>query len=180
MAAAEAAEKHIPWPLLWRSSFRRCWLGRSSSLQRLTALKLPVTCPNPATPSSSNPINGWANRSPLLRYLDNPSPLSHGRWLVLLVHTDCPDCRGRHGPLPPPLLPLRPPRACRSPSHSSSSPPALTTPVLPASPNITLLQLPTTHDWFASTPTAIQLTDGIVTRVLSAAQAADPAVAMRD
>ncbi len=122
----------------------------------------------------------WLSKPfPLLRYLDNPSPLTRGRWLVLMVHTDCPDCQAAMARYRAAAATMPAQAATRSIAFlivpSSPNDPALS-----PSPNITLLKLPTSHDWFASTPAALQFTDGIVTRVLPSAQADDPALALHD
>lgn len=104
-------------------------------------------------------------RFPLLDYIDIGDKLKEGRWLVLLYHHDCPDCR----------------QAIENLSHEKSFKGEETRVALIEVPpygdtktrvalseiRVTLGRLDETRDWFVSTPTKAWLDSNEVRAVTS-------------
>jgi methylamine utilization protein MauE len=104
--------------------------------------------------------SGWANKPfALASHIDGDAQLANGRWIVLLVHHDCDQCIAavpqyeaaipQDGNTKLAVIEM-PPYAGPSEGFAPSSAVALTG------------RLDTTRDWFATTPVAILLDNGIV------------------
>jgi hypothetical protein len=105
----------------------------------------------------------WVGRRcPILKYTDIGDELSHGSWLVVLYHHDCPRCRE--------LVPEYEGRA----AASAADPTAPKTAFVAVPPHGDLLwqfdpdspcrlgRLKDTKTWFVTTPAVLRLQDGVV------------------
>jgi hypothetical protein len=96
----------------------------------------------------------WPNRPfPLLDEIDGSAPLRDGRWLVILYHFDCSDCRA--------AIPAYEALADRVHIAFVAMPPLGPSPVAD-SPAYLSLTLRPDHEWFATTPLVAALQDGSV------------------
>jgi len=96
-------------------------------------------------------------RFPLLDYIDIGDKLKEGKWLVMLYHHNCPNCREAiHG------LRLLAEQAGVHSVAMIEMPPYLKSPSGFGSREVTLLhgRLSDRHKWFAETPFVLTLQDG--------------------
>jgi hypothetical protein len=142
-------------------SRRRLILAASTAILSSAALWTIYSLHTPAAASASPLViepNDWLNKPfTLLDELPRSAPLRSGRWMLLIYHDDCDDCRQ--------AIPIY--RA----AHGSTcrlallALPPITTPATDW-PDSLRLTLNPDQNWFATTPLAFALQDG---RVLASA-----------
>jgi uncharacterized membrane protein YoaK (UPF0700 family) len=101
------------------------------------------------------PMDWLGKPLPIASHINIGSQIAHGRWLILLVHHDCEDCRAAiarfqaMGTSAPPLAVIE------MPPYADAGEKLVDAPTI-------LGRLDTSHDWFATTPVALRLEDGTV------------------
>jgi len=108
----------------------------------------------------------------LSSHVDAGSQLQRGRWIVLLVHHDCDVCAGAVPKYQSAILTAGEAKLAiiEMPRYAASGEPA----PWPTSTGL-FGKLDTTRDWFATTPVALELQDGIVRTASDGERAAIPA-----
>jgi hypothetical protein len=116
--------------------------------------------------------SGWiGKRFSLAGHIDVGSKLDSGRWIVMLVHHDCDECiaavpryeamAARHAGVKLAIIEM-PPYATAGEQ-------------LPITADVALSgRLDTTRDWFATTPVAVLLKDGVVREAVDGDKANSP------